>query len=471
MLDSRARHLGPIGTYVWAGVIGALLLVGWASSATAAPQTPGVELGPDHTQQANAGQTIIYSHALTNTAKTTHTFLLEVLSTQRWPVELLGGVYPTGTLVLPLQVGAQMTASFQVSLTIPQDAAGVTEITVITATSQLSPTVWGTATDTTIVLCRIYLPLVLRHWPPIPYQPTLNPISNDDGDGNYNVTWTEQPSRLADTYTLEEATDAAFTTDLREVCTTAQQSCAIGDNPEGTYYYRVRGHNTWGYGMWSNIQATTVMVPTPFNLSARSIVLQLSDLPPGYTLDEDKSGPVEFSDEILQMGVADAYAVWYENMGLFFTGTPIVYNLSAVFNTPEGAHNYIQFVKGNADADPEASPISSPTFGNETIAYQFVATDDPFIAYIIAFRKGNLVVGITTGGVLGVAEFDVALSFAEIVLAKIDNRIAVDVQAIGVGSKRLRGIVTAAPAWVSEEILSASERIGNDRAVLWMSDN
>ncbi len=37
--------------------------------------------------------------------------------------------------------------------------------------------------------------------------------------------------------------------------------------------------------------------------------------------------------------------------------------------------------------------------------------------------------------------------------------------------RRLRAIVEAAPAWVSEEILSASERIGDDRAVLWRSDN
>jgi hypothetical protein len=31
--------------------------------------------------------------------------------------------------------------------------------------------------------------------------------------------------------------------------------------------------------------------------------------------------------------------------------------------------------------------------------------------------------------------------------------------------------VEAAPSWVSEEILSASERIGDDRAVLWLSEN
>ena len=37
--------------------------------------------------------------------------------------------------------------------------------------------------------------------------------------------------------------------------------------------------------------------------------------------------------------------------------------------------------------------------------------------------------------------------------------------------RRLRGIVEAAPAWVSEDILGASEHIGDDRAALGMSEN
>jgi hypothetical protein len=37
--------------------------------------------------------------------------------------------------------------------------------------------------------------------------------------------------------------------------------------------------------------------------------------------------------------------------------------------------------------------------------------------------------------------------------------------------RRLRGIIEAAPAWVTEEILSASERVGGDRVALCMSDN
>ena len=37
--------------------------------------------------------------------------------------------------------------------------------------------------------------------------------------------------------------------------------------------------------------------------------------------------------------------------------------------------------------------------------------------------------------------------------------------------RRLRAIVANAPSWVTEEILSASENISDQRAMLWMSEN
>jgi hypothetical protein len=37
--------------------------------------------------------------------------------------------------------------------------------------------------------------------------------------------------------------------------------------------------------------------------------------------------------------------------------------------------------------------------------------------------------------------------------------------------RRLRAIVKVVPAWIAEKILSASEHIGDKRAVLWISDN
>lgn len=81
---------GYVVACVLMGIIGGLLLMGWASSGTAALQAPGVEIGRDHTQQAYAGDTILYNHTLTNTGTTTDTFWLEVLSTQDWPAELVG---------------------------------------------------------------------------------------------------------------------------------------------------------------------------------------------------------------------------------------------------------------------------------------------------------------------------------------------------------------------------------------------
>jgi len=37
--------------------------------------------------------------------------------------------------------------------------------------------------------------------------------------------------------------------------------------------------------------------------------------------------------------------------------------------------------------------------------------------------------------------------------------------------RRLRAIVGAAPDWVTEEILSASEHVGDDKAAAWVSRN
>ena len=238
------------------GITGALLLMGWASSAAAALQPPGVEIGPDHTQQAYIGDTVLYSHTLTNTGATTDTFTLEVVSTQGWPVELVGATQPTGTL--SLQVASQMTAPFQISLTVPMDAIGLTDNTIVTASSQLSPTVQGSATDTTtVVYHRYFFPYIPKRWPPLPYQATLNPIDNSDGDGFYTVNWF--PADLADTYVLEEDDDASFSspTTVYDDAGTWWSVPDPGRLP-GTYYYRVRGHNQWGYGGYSNIESVTV---------------------------------------------------------------------------------------------------------------------------------------------------------------------------------------------------------------------
>jgi hypothetical protein len=259
MLDKWGRQLrasGYVVACVLLALVGALLLIGGASSATAALQTPGVEIGPDYTREAYVGETLLYNHTLTNTGTTTDTFALEVLSTRGWPVELVGATQPTGTLAL--QVAAQMTAPFQISLTVPAGALGLTDTAMITATSSLTPTVQDSATDTTIVVPRrIFFPFIAKRWPPIPYPAKLNPIDNTDRDRFYTVSW--KVTELADTYVLEEDDNASFTSPaiMYDGAGTSWAVPSPGKSA-GIYYYRVRARNQWGYGEYSNVEAVTV---------------------------------------------------------------------------------------------------------------------------------------------------------------------------------------------------------------------
>lgn len=242
-----------VGACLLLGLLGGLLVIGSVS----ALQGSGVEIGPDHTREAYAGDTILYDHTLTNTGTTTDTFTLEVYSTRGWPVELVEATQPTGTV--SLQVAGQMTAPVQISLTVPSGTVGLTDTTFVTATSQLSPTVQDSATDTTVVVYRrIIFPLVFRRWPPLPYAATLYPIDNADGNGFYTVSWST--ADLADRYALEEDDNASFSSPITVYEGTGTSwSVSSPGKLSGTYYYRVRGHNQWGYGEYSNVQAVTVL--------------------------------------------------------------------------------------------------------------------------------------------------------------------------------------------------------------------
>ncbi len=106
---------------------------------------------------------------------------------------------------------------------------------------------------------QVYLPLVIKRWPPIPDTPVLNPINNSSGSSSYTVSW--QPAYLASTYTLQEATNANFTGAVTRD-SGADTFRTISGQAPGTYYYRVKATNSWGDSSWSNIQQTLVWPTT-----------------------------------------------------------------------------------------------------------------------------------------------------------------------------------------------------------------
>jgi hypothetical protein len=128
------------------------------------PECSGVSLSPGYSEANEPGTVVSYTHILVNTGNHTDTISLSVTSSQDWSVLLMGGAYPDGTTLLPLQRGAGMTATVYMSLTVPASATiGTVETTTITATSQADTMIYSVAIDTTTVEpWYTLIPLVLR---------------------------------------------------------------------------------------------------------------------------------------------------------------------------------------------------------------------------------------------------------------------------------------------------------------------
>jgi hypothetical protein len=113
----------------------------------------------------------------------------------------------------------------------------------------------------------MYLSLMLKRSPPIPSAPSLDPIENLDKWVNYQVSWSydDDAPGIPDptSYTLQEAKDPAFTNPTNYYPGSAQYynvSDPAREKTGGTYYYRVRGHNAYGPGQWSNVVSTQLRV-------------------------------------------------------------------------------------------------------------------------------------------------------------------------------------------------------------------
>jgi len=82
-----------------------------------------------------------------------------------------------------------------------------------------------------------------------PAAPVISSISNADGDGSYTVDWNDVATATG--YTLQEDDNSGFTSPST-IYTGAASQYAVTGRADGTWYYRVRGSNTYGDGNWSN---------------------------------------------------------------------------------------------------------------------------------------------------------------------------------------------------------------------------
>jgi hypothetical protein len=96
--------------------------------------------------------------------------------------------------------------------------------------------------------------------------PSLYPIDNADGDGQYLVDWTDVPGTTS--YVLEESRDPYFSVPAVVYSGTASQFEVVGQ-PRGRWHYRVRSFGPGGEkSPWSNSQSALV----PFRVDLPLVV-------------------------------------------------------------------------------------------------------------------------------------------------------------------------------------------------------
>jgi pimeloyl-ACP methyl ester carboxylesterase len=117
-----------------------------------------VDLSDGYSQVTYAMDTAIYTHMLSNTGSLSGTIMIEAASLHHWPVTLMESNSPTATLDL----GGGMTATLHISVSVPAVMPGYRDTIVLTATSQISPSIFMAVTDEALVGAHIYLPVALR---------------------------------------------------------------------------------------------------------------------------------------------------------------------------------------------------------------------------------------------------------------------------------------------------------------------
>jgi hypothetical protein len=111
---------------------------------------------PNRSSTPDPGATVIYTHTLLNTGTLTDIYQFSWSSTQPWT---------SVSTVTPITLTAGQSSLVTVTVQVPNNAGviGQRDTTIITATSQISPTLGATVTDTTLVpRAKIFLPVILR---------------------------------------------------------------------------------------------------------------------------------------------------------------------------------------------------------------------------------------------------------------------------------------------------------------------
>ncbi len=241
--------------------------------------------------------------------------------------------------------------------------------------------------STWVELFKVYLPLLLRNWPPVPDVPTLNPIEpNPACNAAYTVSWNQ--TNLADGYVLEKSTNSNFS-DAKEIDLTDTSYSASGKTA-GHYYYRVKAYNSVGsdqwFSAWSNVESAEVLaipdVPllNPITNSDDNgdyaITWNVTNLATSYVLQEAVKviAPADSDYKNIYTGSDAAYSVTGKGAGRYY------YRVKANNACGASGGSNVQSVDVLWEAEPNDDALAQangPIVSGLTYHGQFLNTGDP----------------------------------------------------------------------------------------------
>jgi hypothetical protein len=191
-----------------------------------------VQLSPGTTKRVDPGAAVTFTHLITNVGQLTDTFTLTATPPARWTLSMK-------PLTLTLRNG--QAGTLVLTLTVPQNARGGFHTLILTATPSSDPGAGRAVTDTVHVTSYIYLPLVMRNYPPVPAG-TITIESGKSTVYRSNVTLMLSASITGDQVaSMSFSNDAQEWSDWEPYATTKSWDLASGISGLRTVYARFKG--------------------------------------------------------------------------------------------------------------------------------------------------------------------------------------------------------------------------------------
>lgn len=131
----------------------------------------GLELSAGYTQSVVPGSALTFAHILTNTGVATESYVLTATWPVTWPLVIGSDLPPSNLSPFSLTLGAGTTATIYLTASVPAESAVISGTQVplwLTATADLSPTIFVTTTDFILlqgpITYQLYLPSIAHFY-------------------------------------------------------------------------------------------------------------------------------------------------------------------------------------------------------------------------------------------------------------------------------------------------------------------